>query len=308
MEAASIFMESGLEKSLLSKIWEDTDLDKNGRFDQKEFVRAMWLINMKRSDVEDDPDALQIRWTLGNVTCDQCTTTIVVDQICYFCSICSGGDYDVCERCHLDGKRCPHAMVKSVIKNKTTIPPRHIDSGIITCDSCGSENHPGGVIYNCKTCSNGDFDLCLSCHKDRKKRCSHKMQLGRIVLRGTAQSGSGASSGNGDVDKFSKGFQDMKLKDSLLSSIVSEKPDIGWADVAGLESAKSELQEAIIFPMRFPQMFKGKRKPRRALLLYGPPGTGKSYLAKAVATEVDQTLFSISSSDIMSKWLGESEG
>ena len=93
-----------------------------------------------------------------------------------------------------------------------------------------------------------------------------------------------------------------------MSSIIEEKPDVKWDDVAGLEQAKDELQEAIVFPEKFPHLFKGKRKPWRAILLYGPPGTGKSYLAKAIATEVDHTLFRISSADVMSKWIRDSEG
>lgn len=101
--------------------------------------------------------------------------------------------------------------------------------------------------------------------------------------------------------------EQSKLRAGLNSAIIREKPNVKWNDVAGLESAKQALQEAVILPVKFPQFFVGKRRPWRAFLLYGPPGTGKSYLAKAVATEADSTFFSISSSDLVSKWMGESE-
>lgn len=98
-----------------------------------------------------------------------------------------------------------------------------------------------------------------------------------------------------------------KLRGQLASSILSEKPNVAWGDIAGLEAAKDALKEAVILPVKFPQLFKGKRKPVSGILLYGPPGTGKSYLAKAVATEANSTFFSVSSSDLVSKWMGESE-
>ncbi|XP_050369463.1 protein SUPPRESSOR OF K(+) TRANSPORT GROWTH DEFECT 1-like isoform X5 [Argentina anserina] len=101
--------------------------------------------------------------------------------------------------------------------------------------------------------------------------------------------------------------EQTKLRAGLNSAIIREKPNVKWNDVAGLESAKQALQEAVILPVKFPQFFTGKRRPWRAFLLYGPPGTGKSYLAKAVATEADSTFYSISSSDLVSKWMGESE-
>jgi len=117
---------------------------------------------------------------------------------------------------------------------------------------------------------------------------------------GTNRRGAGGKESEGDADK-------SKLRAGLDSSILSEKPNVKWDDVAGLEGAKEALKEAVVLPIRFPNLFTGNRKPWKGILLYGPPGTGKSYLAKAVATEVDSTFFSISSSDLVSKWLGESE-
>ena len=72
-----------------------------------------------------------------------------------------------------------------------------------------------------------------------------------------------------------------KLKKGLESAIIFDKPDVHWDDVVGLEGAKTSLREAVILPIKFPQLFVGKRKPWKGILLYGPPGTGKSYLAKA---------------------------
>jgi SpoVK/Ycf46/Vps4 family AAA+-type ATPase len=108
-------------------------------------------------------------------------------------------------------------------------------------------------------------------------------------------------------DKYSRGEGDKMLKESLLSSVVSENPNVAWQDVAGLQAAKEEIMEAVVFPFKFPALFTGKCKPRRGILLYGPPGTGKSHLGRAIATEVKSTLISISSSDVQSKWVGESE-
>jgi vacuolar protein-sorting-associated protein 4 len=99
-----------------------------------------------------------------------------------------------------------------------------------------------------------------------------------------------------------------KLKQSLSSAIMIETPNVKWDDVAGLDSAKALLKEAVVLPIKFPKLFAGKRKPCKGILLYGPPGTGKSFLAKAVSTEAGaSTFFSVSSSDLVSKYQGESE-
>jgi vacuolar protein-sorting-associated protein 4 len=112
---------------------------------------------------------------------------------------------------------------------------------------------------------------------------------------------------DGDEDGTDVDPELKKLRAGLSGAILSEKPNVKWDDVAGLEGAKASLKEAVILPIKFPHLFTGKRTPWRGILLYGPPGTGKSYLAKAVATEAKSTFFSVSSSDLVSKWQGDSE-
>lgn len=119
--------------------------------------------------------------------------------------------------------------------------------------------------------------------------------------------GSPGGHGGGDDKKSTGDKENDKFRGSLSQAIVTEKPNIKWEDVAGLEAAKQTLKEAILLPVKFPDIFVGIRKPWKGILLYGPPGTGKTFLAKACATQANATFFAISSSDLISKWVGESE-
>lgn len=138
-------------------------------------------------------------------------------------------------------------------------------------------------------------------------------QLKEHLDKLSKQSGpSEQSSGGGNTKAKKPGAPDeenetKKLRGAIQGAIVSEKPNVHWDDIAGLDGAKEALKEAVILPVKFPHLFTGNRKPVTGILLYGPPGTGKSYLAKAVATEANSTFFSVSSSDLVSKWMGESE-
>lgn len=98
-----------------------------------------------------------------------------------------------------------------------------------------------------------------------------------------------------------------ELAQVISRDIYSENPNVKWDDIIGLEEAKRLSKEAVVYPIKYPQLFKGILSPWKGLLLYGPPGTGKTLLAKAIATECNTTFFNISASSIVSKWRGDSE-
>jgi len=87
--------------------------------------------------------------------------------------------------------------------------------------------------------------------------------------------------------------------------VLMEKPNIKWNEIAGIHDAKKAIEEAVVFPIKRPDLF--PLGWPRGILFFGPPGCGKTLLAAAIATEIDAVFYNIDAASIMSKWLGESE-
>lgn len=99
------------------------------------------------------------------------------------------------------------------------------------------------------------------------------------------------------------------LRPIVEAMIVRDRLNVAFSDVAGLDEVKSDLRQAVVFPLQMPQMYEtGRVTAYSGIMLYGPPGTGKTLLAKAVATEGQaKTFMHIKLSSLSSKYVGESE-
>jgi transitional endoplasmic reticulum ATPase len=99
-----------------------------------------------------------------------------------------------------------------------------------------------------------------------------------------------------------------RVQPSAMREVMVQTPTIGWDDIGGLDEAEERLREGVELPLRNPEAFDRLGiRPAKGFLLYGPPGTGKTLLAKAVAKEAEANFISMKSSDVLSKWYGESE-
>ena len=99
-----------------------------------------------------------------------------------------------------------------------------------------------------------------------------------------------------------------EIEPSAMREVLIEVPNVKWEDIGGLAEVKEELQEAIEWPLKYPEIFAHMNTaPPKGVLLYGPPGTGKTMLAKAVANESEANFISIKGPELLSKWVGESE-
>ncbi|MAV43805.1 MAG: proteasome-activating nucleotidase [Euryarchaeota archaeon] len=87
---------------------------------------------------------------------------------------------------------------------------------------------------------------------------------------------------------------------------MTDKPDVTYDSVAGLEEQVTSVREAIELPLTSPELFhKVGIKPPKGILLVGPPGCGKTLLAKAVANQTDATFIRMVGSELAQKYIGE---
>ena len=99
-----------------------------------------------------------------------------------------------------------------------------------------------------------------------------------------------------------------RVQPSAMREVMVEAPRVRWEDVGGLDDAQTRLKEGVELPLKDPDAFRRLGiRPAKGFLLYGPPGTGKTLLAKAVAREAEANFIATKSSDLLSKWYGESE-
>ncbi|AIT07197.1 MULTISPECIES: CDC48 family AAA ATPase [Sphingomonas] len=99
-----------------------------------------------------------------------------------------------------------------------------------------------------------------------------------------------------------------RVQPSAMREVMVEAPRVRWEDVGGLDAAQTRLKEGVELPLKDPDAFRRLGiRPAKGFLLYGPPGTGKTLLAKAVAREAEANFIATKSSDLLSKWYGESE-
>jgi transitional endoplasmic reticulum ATPase len=95
---------------------------------------------------------------------------------------------------------------------------------------------------------------------------------------------------------------------SAMREVMLEVSHVKWDNVGGLEDAKTEVREAVEYPLTHRQKFEDLGiEPPHGVLLYGPPGTGKTLIAKAVASESGANFIPVRGPQLLSKWVGESE-
>ena len=100
----------------------------------------------------------------------------------------------------------------------------------------------------------------------------------------------------------------LETEPSTTREVFVELPDTSMNDIGGLDEIKTELMNAVTWPLKHAEIFERYEiQPVKGILLYGKSGTGKTLLAKALAHDSGVNFISVQASNILSRYLGESE-
>ena len=111
---------------------------------------------------------------------------------------------------------------------------------------------------------------------------------------------------NVEMEHFMEALREVEP--SAIREIIVDIPKVDPEDVGGLDDVIDKLTEAVIWPIKYKDLFEitGTKAPK-GILLYGPPGTGKTLLAKSIANQSGLNFISVKGAELLSKYVGESE-
>ncbi|VDN29474.1 unnamed protein product [Gongylonema pulchrum] len=108
------------------------------------------------------------------------------------------------------------------------------------------------------------------------------------------------------LKRFDKALK--RIPPTGIRQFVLEVPDVKWDDIAGYDELKLEIEQAVLWPYQYPDVFERfAAKPPSGILLYGPPGCSKTMIARAIASQSRMNFLAVKGPELFSKWVGESE-
>ncbi|VDN05810.1 unnamed protein product [Thelazia callipaeda] len=103
-------------------------------------------------------------------------------------------------------------------------------------------------------------------------------------------------------------FALKRMRPAGIRQFVLQVPDVRWEDIGGNEALKRKIEQAVLWPYQYPEIFERfGSKPPSGILLYGPPGCSKTLIARAVASVSHMNFLAVKGPELFSKWVGESE-
>ena len=184
-------------------------------------------------------------------------------------------------------------IIADDIKTETALEEKgKIGESVVLCDK---------IINNLKVLkkldgSNSTYDSLIRSWEKRKEDISMSGSQG---LKKTGKQTERKGNTSGLIGQMEQEFR------SRITSLISDS-NVKWSEIGGLEEQKELIKEAVFFAMAQPDV-DVKVPNLRNILLFGPPGTGKTTIAKAISSNIEATFFNVPISELISRYVGDSE-